>query len=501
MGGLFVIVNSQAQVDPSQLALVFSQTSYGGTARITGIGEANTALGGDVSSISSNPAGLGFYNRSEISLTPAIKIASTNSDFLGNSSSATNTYFGMGNLGLVLNNTKSDKVPGSWKGGSFGFSYNRINDFRNEVNYSGTNIDNDYIDFVLDLANTNDAQPGDYYLVDIPFVTFLINDYSVNSAGDTTYGVWDTFIEYASPDSPVNQREKIITSGFQNKFSFSYGGNFGDRFYFGFGLGIVSLKFERETIYGEDRYPESILNYFNLYDKQKVTGVGVNGTFGIIVRPVNSLTIGVSYVTPTAYTLTDEFETSLNSIWNPDADYYYGNVVGFTGDQTDGDRLDDWNYTLSTPMRLNTGLAYFIKKNGFITVDIEWVNYASAKLTSNETNFSDENQKIENMYTSVINYRFGAEFRSGVFRFRAGYNYMNDPMKDSEKVNRAKTTYSAGLGYRKKAFYIDMSLLYSTHQGIRAPYIIYPDQEIGPTPVADIKYNTTRLVITGGFLF
>jgi len=501
MGFLFILVKSQAQVDPNQLALIFSQTSNGGTARITGIGQANTALGGDVSSISSNPAGLGFYNRSEVSLTPAIKIASTSSDYLGNSSSITNTYFGMANLGLVLNNTKSDKVPGSWKGGSFGFSYNRINDFRNEVNYSGTNIDNDYLDFVLDFANTNEAQLGDYYIVDLPYETFLINDYSVSPEGDTTNGVWDTFIEYASPDSPVNQRENIITSGYQNKWSFSYGGNFGDRFYFGFGLGIVSVKYERETIYGEDRYPESILNYFNLYEKQKITGVGVNGTFGIIVRPINSLTIGVSYVTPTAYTLTDAFETSLNSIWNPSADYYYGSISDFTGDQTAGDRFDDWNYTLSTPMRLNTGLAYFINKNGFITVDIEWVNYANAKLKSSETNFSDENQKIKDMYSSVINYRFGGEFRSGSFRFRAGYNYMNDPMKNSDEINRSKTTYSAGLGYRKAAFYIDMAILYDTFKGKRAPYIIYPDQEIGPTPVADIKYNTTSLVITGGFLF
>ena len=137
----------------------------------------------------------------------------------------------------------------------------------------------------------------------------------------------------------------------------------------------------------------------------------------------------------------------------------------------------------------------------FISADIEWVNYASAKLKSNETNFSTENERINNLYTSVINYRIGGEFRSGVFRFRAGYNYLNDPMKNSEAINRAKSIYSAGLGYRKKAFYIDMTFLYSTSKGIRAPYIIYPDQEIGPTPIADINYNTTSLVITGGFLF
>ena len=56
LGGLFVINSSLAQVTPATLGLLFSQTNYGGTARIRAIGEANTALGGDLSSITSNPA-------------------------------------------------------------------------------------------------------------------------------------------------------------------------------------------------------------------------------------------------------------------------------------------------------------------------------------------------------------------------------------------------------------------------------------------------------------
>jgi len=501
IGGVFVISFSLAQVAAPSLGLLFSQTNYGGTARIRGIGEANTALGGDLSSISSNPAGLGFYNRSEVSFTPIIGINSSNSTYLGNETSATSTKFGIGNVGIALNSKRPDNIPGSWKGGTFGFSYNRLNDFNNEVIYSGTNVVNDYLDFVLDFANTNEAEIGDYYLVDLPYETYLINDYSVDSNGDTTYNVWDTFVEYASPDTPVDQAEKIVTSGSLSKWSISYGGNVGDRFYFGFGLGVMSIRYENEKTYSEDRYPESILNYYTLYEKQKISGTGVNGTFGITLRPINSLTIGVSYITPTAYTITDKFETAMHSVWNESAFDYFGDDQYFTGDQTADKMPDDWTYTLTTPMRVNTGLAFFFKKHGFISADVEWIDYSKIKFRFDQGDLNDENEAIQEMYKSVINYRIGGEFRTGAFRIRAGYNYLNNPLKDSEELNRAKSTYSAGIGFRKQKFYIDMSVLYTTYKGIRIPYIIYEDQGIGPTPVADIKYNSTRFVFTGGFFF
>jgi hypothetical protein len=501
IGGVFVLGSSYSQETPASLGLLFSQTNYGGTARITSIGEANTALGGDLSSISSNPAGLGFYNRSEVSITPVIGFYSAGTSYLGNSTNASISKFGIGNIGVALNSNRPENIPGSWKGGTFGFSYNRLKDFNNEVRYRGTNIDNDYLDFVLDFANNNEAEIGDYYLVDLPYETYLINDYSVGSGGDTTYNVWDTFVEFASQDAPVDQQEIITTSGSINKWSISYGGNVGDRFYFGFGLGIMSLRYENEKTYGEIRYPESLLNNYTIFEKQKVSGTGVNGTIGIAARPINTLTIGVSFVTPTAYTLTDEFRTSIRSIWNESAFDYYGDDPFFTGDHRAEKSPDDWSYTLSTPMRLNAGLAYFFNKNGFITADVEWVDYSKIKFRFDQGDINNENEAISQMYKSVINYRIGGEYRTGAFRIRAGYNYLNNPMTDNEEINKARSTYSAGFGYRKKQFYIDMSLLYSMYKGLRIPYIIYEDQGIGPTPVADIKYNSTRVLLTAGFYF
>jgi long-subunit fatty acid transport protein len=146
-------------------------------------------------------------------------------------------------------------------------------------------------------------------------------------------------------------------------------------------------------------------------------------------------------------------------------------------------------------------LAFFFNKNGFITADIEWVDYSKIKFRFDQGDINQENEAIKEMYKSVINYRIGGEYRTGSLRIRAGYNYLNNPLVDTEDVNKAKSTYSAGIGYRKQKFYIDMSVLYSTSKGVRIPYIIYEDQGIGPTPVADINYNTTQFIFTGGFYF
>jgi hypothetical protein len=89
----------------------------------------------------------------------------------------------------------------------------------------------------------------------------------------------------------------------------------------------------------------------------------------------------------------------------------------------------------------------------------------------------------------------------GIFRIRAGYNYQADPMADQTDMKLAINTYSGGFGLRKRQFYADFTYLYSTSEGNRAPYIIDPSQEIGPTPVADINYARSALIFTVGFLF
>ena len=80
----------------------YSMTNPGGSARIQAIGGAQTALGGDVSSAYSNPAGLGFFNQSTFVGTPGMSFQSATSNFLGQSYRTDRSSFNINNLGVVI---------------------------------------------------------------------------------------------------------------------------------------------------------------------------------------------------------------------------------------------------------------------------------------------------------------------------------------------------------------------------------------------------------------
>ena len=76
-----IIIDFQlySQSGYSQDVIKFSHNLKGGSARLQAIGGTSVSLGGDVSSISQNPAGLGFINR---------KLFSFSYGFLGNNSTS-----------------------------------------------------------------------------------------------------------------------------------------------------------------------------------------------------------------------------------------------------------------------------------------------------------------------------------------------------------------------------------------------------------------------------
>jgi len=64
-------------------ALRYSQIFYTGTARFMSMSGAFTALGGDLSTLSQNPAGIGVFRSSELSLSPQLFHSKTSASFNG----------------------------------------------------------------------------------------------------------------------------------------------------------------------------------------------------------------------------------------------------------------------------------------------------------------------------------------------------------------------------------------------------------------------------------
>src|SRR5690606_17953316 len=303
---------SQSYVD---LAQQFSQREITGSARMQGRGGVSSSLGGDVTSAIKNPAGLGFFNRSELSFSPSIGFHNTNAKYLGRNSDDFKTNFNFVHLGVVLNNTKQNP-EGAWRGGSFGISMNRINDFHSQIRYSGRNSENDLVSAVLNEANQigipENADPSDFLFDNKYFLPYLAYDTYLIDAYEEDFWKFDSQIDFPTEDHPVHQSGSAAVKGARYVTNFSYGGNFADKFYFGLGIGISTINYEIRRTYTEIP-SETVLNYLSLIDFRQINGSGFNTNLGVIYRPTSFLTIGLSYTSPTYYSIEDAGTTDMTT--------------------------------------------------------------------------------------------------------------------------------------------------------------------------------------------
>ena len=91
-------LQAQAQVNPNafgyyQDALRFTQWGQYGSGRIHGLAGAGSTLGGDLSAAYLNPAGLGFYNRNQFTITPNISFNSYSTQYNGETTTADESFF------------------------------------------------------------------------------------------------------------------------------------------------------------------------------------------------------------------------------------------------------------------------------------------------------------------------------------------------------------------------------------------------------------------------
>jgi len=490
-----------AQVNPESFglyneALTFSQTQFNGSARIQGIGGAQVALGGDISSALSNPAGLGFYNRSEFSLTPSLNFFRSDAKYDGDNNTSIlseSENFNFNQLGVVINRTREESEDG-FRGGSFAITLSRTNSFKNEFTYDGFSKGSSIVDFFLEQADgvqvnllENDGAIFDSgtELLSLAYNSFLINPI------DGTNDQYETFVGVEP-----RQRETVKVSGAQYQWNISGGANYKDQLYFGGGLGIATLNYKMRTIYNEtefifDGQPDDFINGITLEEETDIDGIGVNATFGLIFRPVDVISLGLSYVTPTWYEINDDTFSDLSVSYNN---------VDFNGEILNdfnlNGRLFASNYSLRTPSKLNFGVAYFFGKNGFLTGDIEMVDYSGANLGSDDFSPTADNQTIRGLYRRAVNFRVGSEYRIDNFRLRAGYAYWSDPIENST-VDGTKQNINVGFGYRNKKFFADVAVINAFGDQSYSPYFLGDGSE----PEIALDNKSTNVAVTVGFNF
>ncbi|WP_266203749.1 OmpP1/FadL family transporter [Pontibacter kalidii] len=493
---------AQTEVD----ALRYSQLGISGTARIQGMGGAQTALGADISSLSGNPAGLGMFRRSEFTISPGIQSVNNNTSILGEQNSGSNSNFVFPQLGVVISNRKGDSDASDWRGVTFGIGFTRLNNFNeNYTSYrtQSGEFDPTIVEYFADLAFQNNRTRAS---LDQEF------DAGITTLEGLAYGGYlfdvddDSVIFEVERIGSITQREEVRRTGSQNQIDIGVGTSYKDRLYIGASLGIVTADFKEEKIYteaeGDASTPFTSLEYV---DEFSTSGAGVNLKVGLIARPIDALRLGVSIQTPTAYTFDDDYQRRIATTFND-------------GVETAAEVPGQFSYRLVTPFRATGGVAYFIGKYGFITADVEFVNYGSAKYREDDDFssggfFDDINDGISDNNNSVVNYKIGAEARYEVFRLRAGYAYNADPeggsSYDAGFINYkygATQNYTFGAGVRLQNFYVDAAYVHTQQDSDYAPFVSGTDYspyalKSSGEPLLNIDKKQNSVVLTVGVNF
>jgi hypothetical protein len=455
----------------------FSSTSSWGTARTRGLGGTGYSFGGDISSIHLNPAGLGFYNRNDFSVTPAIDFISNETTYLGDRMDTELSRFNIGNIGVAINN---GPLSSDWHSGTFGFSIDRINNFSRDINYSGFNTQDSFVEYAY-FGALNGEQS---YLIDLAFDTFILETIT-NSNGEQ---VDTTFILPPSEDFPVQQTEFIERRGGQYRYSLSYGANYRDKLYVGAGLGIYSIDFEQFRTFSEV-HSGTELDQLTLAEYLQVRGSGIDLSIGVIYRPIETLTVGLRGKTPTWYSMEENFETTLVADFLQPAEETFDQTYLF----------NPFEYNFRSPAEIGGGLTYFFGDYGFLSADVNYKNYSSINLSGGgPQSFNFENETIDIIAQDVIDIRAGGELRLDPFRIRAGYAHYGDPLSGVDDLDRSRSEISGGVGFRSDSFYLDLAVTQSTFNSAITPY---PLPETLSDNFAIMENKRLSASITAGFTF
>lgn len=478
---------AQGEVD----ALRFSREGLYGTARAMSMGGAFGALGGDLSALTINPAGIGVYRSSEVVGTLNL---SRNRSVVGDQT-ANKNRFDMDNLGFVgYFPLRNDAIPLI----NFGFSYNKLKSFDKNISAigtaKGTLIDYIYNDYLFNLEEGLITNHEDLFIVD--------KDKGLNASGEDpfTYLPWlsvlgrNSYLIHPDPQGtgliPLNTRNEsarneIILSerGYIDNYDFTVGTTLGNVLNLGLALSIKDISYSLVSDYLEDFDNGG----YTLTNWLTTSGAGFSAKFGAIYRPVNELRLGLAYHTPTWYALNETYEAQL-----ADALENYVEDLNYEKGETYSARFPN-DYDLKTPGKLVASIATVLGSRFIASLDYELTDYSTMKLSvpsgayEREDWYDPDNEYIKMDYRPASTIRAGVEYRfTQQFSGRLGYAWMQNPydaefresgdpsIVGSNTIYRIEgdTNYlTGGLGYRfNRNFFIDMAVVYNSQTDDLYPF-------------------------------
>lgn len=454
----------------------FSANDLNGTARFVGMGGAMSALGADISVMSTNPAGIGLYRRSDVSATASLSAQPHAEKFNGIDRSRAS----FDQIGFV--STLNLGEPDGLKFLNVGVNYQKSRNFKNHINVqnfltgglsqSWQMMDLAYADGWLDLDYSEDRE------LTTPFTNMGYDTQMIFPTFDSQ----DRVIGYEPSDADSYTYKRVQWGG-AHEVDFNLAANINDRIYVGITVKYHFLNQKSYTDYSEmliDPEDNSLDEYYYLNDEH-TEGEGYSGALGVIFRPVEEspFRVGFSIHMPTYYDIETSSELYMESPYDTE-------INGHKYDYSSASDAIYNNYEMRTPWRFNVSMGSTVSDYLAYGVEYEYYDASSMRVTYDHGYVKDYAIKHEadRCLQGVHTLRAGAELRvvDGLY-LRAGYNYQSSPFKEEAYLNQflnssnynysTNTDYvnlgelqrvTGGIGYRSGSWYADMAYMYQTQK-------------------------------------
>lgn len=542
------VAMAQTQYDAARLI----DTDLNGTARFVGMGGAMSALGGDLSTMGSNPAGIGLFRSNDVAGTISLNDTQVKSDFEGVTGKGNRSRMSFDQLGVVFSNKFSNE--GTIRYVNVGLNYRKQRNFNRRMAMYGNLLGMSLSDQIASMTNRDES--GRYNPLPLNDYYKVYNELDGNYYGDDwsdlswlgVLGIQGGLIgpqigpDYEEGDEPLvdaggnpirddngnplyeykhyigipgyDTEYRSRETGGVNVFDMNLSTNINDRVYLGMTVEFHDVNYKRSSAYSEWGEFDGTPTEFTLNNDFVTEGTGVNAKFGVIIRPLeeSAFRMGLAVHTPTLYKLSDRHWASLSS----SLDNYYG--------ETDVAQFD---YELLTPWKFNVSMGHTIGTSVALGAEYEYTDYSSAELRYDDGfEMEEENDWMTEDLKGVHTLRVGAEVKLvPEFSLRAGYNYSsasfekdaykwlypNTTRTDAEYENMmARNTFTLGMGFRTGQLYLDAAFQYTHQKSEFYPFdsqfsyedalVQYPSAD-GLLPATKMDTERSQLLLTVGYRF
>ena len=453
-------------------ACLFSQSLYQGTAKAMGMGNALGAVGGDMTGVCINPAGMGLYRSNEFTATLGLMHNLNASRYYGNATQAGKYRTELPNFGYV-----SSKQRSNYKGirfTQFGIGFTRTNDYNIHTFAKGINPTSSKIDNYLaqiDGYDPTELQDNFAYTIYPAWNTYLIDLYQ------------DEQGEYYSspvPQGGIWQSQENSFKGRSEEYTFALSANYQERLFMGASLGITHIKREGIKAFEESALKDEDIdfNQWNFTESIASTGWGCNAKLGFIFHANSWFRLGLAYHTRGLYAFDETWQTETES------KIEHVTYKSFSPNST-------YNYNFRSPRKWIGSMAFVIRQAGLIGFDAEYTNYGAARFTCDDFDYSHVNKDIADNYGKTFNFRLGSEWNLGASYLRAGLAYYGSPfgLKESlGSVKKASFGFSLPVNF-DTTFDFAYELSYS-----KSNMVLYDAGVLGIEPVVQRQFRNNVAV-------